>query len=77
MCVIYRRMCSQLHLMVVALSVLVLVSMVSAAPRGEILAQLLQNEADTKEDKVGSSLLCMYLLWLLRYVLTLSFRTPQ
>ncbi|XP_017578563.1 somatostatin-1A isoform X1 [Pygocentrus nattereri] len=52
-------MCSQLQVMVVALSVLVLVSTVSAAPRGDILAQL---QADPKGNEELSRMLILKLL---------------
>ncbi|KAG9274424.1 somatostatin-1 [Astyanax mexicanus] len=55
-------MCSQLQVVLVALSVLVLVSRVSAAPRGDVLTQLLQNEADTKENEDISRMLMLKLL---------------
>ncbi|KAL6490791.1 hypothetical protein MHYP_G00011360 [Metynnis hypsauchen] len=52
-------MCSQLQVVVVALSVLVLVSRVSAAPRGDILAQL---QADPKGNEELSRMLILKLL---------------
>ncbi|XP_034159849.1 somatostatin-1 [Pangasianodon hypophthalmus] len=44
------RMCSQMQVVVLALSLLVLASRVRTAPRTDLLAHLLQNEADGKED---------------------------
>lgn len=48
------RMCSQMQVLVFALSLLVLVSRVRTAPRTHLLAHLLQNEADGKEVRILS-----------------------
>ncbi|XP_060780660.1 somatostatin-1 [Neoarius graeffei] len=44
------RMCSPMQVVVLALSLIVLVSKVSTAPRTDLLAHPLQNEADGKKD---------------------------
>lgn len=46
------RMCSQMQTVVLAMSLLVLVSMVRTAPRSDFLTDLLQNEAERKEVRV-------------------------
>lgn len=43
------RMCSQMQVLVLAVSLLVLVSRVRTAPKTGLLAHVLQNEADGKE----------------------------
>ncbi|XP_017327476.1 somatostatin-1 [Ictalurus punctatus] len=43
-------MSSQMQIVVLAVSLLVLVSRVRTAPRTDLLAHMLQNEADGKED---------------------------
>lgn len=43
------RMSSQMQIVVLAVSLLVLVSRVRTAPRTDLLAHMLQNEADGKE----------------------------
>ncbi|KAK2860345.1 hypothetical protein Q7C36_004511 [Tachysurus vachellii] len=44
------RMCSQMQVVVLAVSLLALVSRVRTAPRTDLLAHHLQNDADDKED---------------------------